>query len=273
MYKWILKTTTTVIKSVTLLMMLALGSLVISIKTPQLQNNFLRKAVGTHVFKVLGTKKNAGGGTGFAIKAKSGKIVVVSNAHVCEAKDKNNLVLLVGTDGKKYYRKVINMSGTTDLCYIDGKDIPGALELGEPPSVGQLVTVVGHPSLDPLTIAHGEIIGQEDVTIPDGMLSDKNGFNRDFEMPTVTLASCSNPKQTRHLQPIPVTEDITIFIAMCFTTTKDAYLSSVHVEPGNSGSPVVDTYGRVVAVVFAKDGFNKGKFVNHKDLKDFLDKL
>jgi len=52
----------------------------------------------------------------------------------------------------------------------------------------------------------------------------------------------------------------------------NSYISDVATYPGNSGSPVVDFWGNVVAVVFAGQIRSKyGIFIQYRDLKAFLD--
>ena len=52
--------------------------------------------------------------------------------------------------------------------------------------------------------------------------------------------------------------------------TFDAYSSNAAVHPGNSGSPVVDTWGNLRAVVFAK-GPGEGLFIPGDIVEEFME--
>lgn len=81
---------------------------------------------------------------------------------------------------------------------------------------------------------------------------------------------CDMPKNQLVDVPLPP-EMGGITLHICFVITKGAYMTSVEIFPGNSGSPVVDYWGRVIGVAFAADGRdNKGDLVSLEDLKDFL---
>jgi S1-C subfamily serine protease len=275
MKTWIAKTLKALAKATILAATIIGTSLYLGIKAPQIHGNFLRSHSGSNVFLVLGTGPNQGGGTGFLMQAPSGKLIVISNAHVCDGKDKNGMVKLVGENKKVYIRKVLEMSGWTDLCAIDAKGITGlsGLELGENVVNGQIVTVVGHPSLLPLSLAKGEIIGKDDVTIFEAILSTvKSDEDPQLKLPTITREECSQPKHKIGPKVIQLRKHLTVYIASCYVTTKGALLTTIHVESGNSGSPVVDDAGRVVAVVFAKNEYHKGNLVSYNDLKAFIKK-
>jgi hypothetical protein len=54
---------------------------VLMIKSGNIHNHILRNSVGSAVVKV--TIPNKGGGSGFSTKAASGRLVIVTNEHVC----------------------------------------------------------------------------------------------------------------------------------------------------------------------------------------------
>jgi S1-C subfamily serine protease len=211
-----------------------------------------------------------GGGTGFSIKGKSGKQIIATNAHVCDVADANGFVLIKENNGKNHLRKVIEKSIVTDLCAIEGVDDIAPLSLGEEPNIGDEIVVVGHPSLKPLALTKGEVLGKEDVSIPEAIVGLKDGYDFDFDLPIITRDQCLLPKNSIEFMPKELTPKIKLFKPACINIIRNSIVSSIHVQPGSSGSPVVDFWGNVVAVVFAKDEYNWASLVSHKDLSTFL---
>lgn len=161
------------------------------------------------------------GGTGFAIKAPSGKVILISNKHVCNLAEHKHLLL--ERDEKIYNTIVLEKSETTDLCAVDALDLFTGLNLAKEVDTTRGVHVLGHPGGMSLKHTFGFITGHEVLAVPypDGM------------------------------------KDI------------DSFTSTALVAPGSSGSPVVDSYSDVVAVVYALDP-DQSLLIPYKDLKEFL---
>jgi S1-C subfamily serine protease len=224
---------------------------VFAVKMPEYHNLFLRSKVGSVTYWVK-SSEDGGGGTGFAIKAPSGVSYVLTNAHVCDMAGDNDEepgYALVSSSKISLRRRIIAVSKNTDLCLIEG--VPGVqgLSLGSKPHLGQLLKVVGHPHLLPLSISTGEVTHSADTTI------------RRYEI-TPNSKSCLAPKNT-----IVVSDKV----ATCFDNTKNALYTTAVIYPGNSGSPVVDDWGDVVGVLFATDNTTHwGIIVSLADVKNFL---
>ena len=233
---------------------------------------YLREAVGSKVYLMTNETKR-GSGTGFAIKAKSGTSYIITNDHVC-AVAINDIMLVIDRDGNEFRRRVIERSNFTDLCLVEG--LPGVegMTMGEEPEIGQIIAAVGHPSGYDLTLTRGEIIQREDVLILDGPISYFDpATNQEIpiseEEGGVLASKCNKPKNT-----ILVTvEDygfFTLKVKYCINKTNKAYYTNMVIQPGSSGSPIVNFWGNVVGVAFAGDRAMWGIAVSNKDLAKLL---
>jgi S1-C subfamily serine protease len=254
---------------------LGIGALLTIIaKVPDLHNLYLREVVGARVYKVQAVV-NGGGGTGFQVRAPSGVDYVMTNSHVCNAviqmdtPENAGTVILVDDDGNVIRRRIVAVSDQTDLCLIEGAPGVSGLRVGSEPSKGETLTVVGHPHLRPLTLSSGEVIGTEDVNIIEFVISTSNPMLAEM-IPTHPDAKCNMPKQ--NIEEIPLPEEIGGgSVLVCIDVTSNAYMTSIIIYPGNSGSPMVDYVGRVVGVAFAGDSTdNYGEVVSLTDINNFL---
>lgn len=238
------------------------------VKGPEIHGMYLRHAVGEKVYMIKG-RIDGGGGTGFALKAPSGQTYIVTNSHVCkgaltQSEDKTSL-LVVGENGAMR-RRIIENSDFTDLCLLEG--LPGVegLSVGSEPGIGEVVGVVGHPALRPLSLSRGEIVGAQDVDIFAYIIKGSNAFIDSVAPPgLVRDEKCDLPKNQIVHAETPFGP-----IDACLNVTKGAYMSTAVIFPGNCGSPVVDFWGRVEGVAFASDGTNWAYIVSLKDLKKFI---
>lgn len=238
------------------------------IKAPEIHGIYLRETVGAKSFKIQG-RLDGGGGTGFAMKAASGQSYIVTNSHVCEgalsqSEDKTSL-LVVKDDGTSMRRRILENSDFTDLCLLEG--LPGVegLSLGNEPGLGETSYIVGHPRLRPLSVSKGEIVGRQDVEILDYILPG-NPLIDTFAPQMVKDGKCDLPKN----QLVEVNSPDIGLVRICLNVTKASYMSTILIFPGNSGSPMVDMWGRVQGVAFASDGTSWGYVVSRADLAKFL---
>lgn len=245
----------------------------VSARAPETHSYLLRSYVGERVYII--TDQNPGpGGTGFSVKAKSGKTFIVTNAHVCALSRDTKTILINTEDGKHIRRRIIKVSGKSDLCLIDGLKGVTGLSVGPSPEIGQIIASVGHPSLLPLTLSRGEIITRVDVTILKGIVNTPE-YPMDMPLPGADLLTpdqCKQPKNKIIIQTVNFGFGGPQQIALCLDITKKAYKTNMIILPGSSGSPVVDFWGRVVGVAFAGDQNNWGAVVSIDDLKDLLSK-
>lgn len=219
----------------------------ISFETPTLHRKFIRSKAESSTVLIYGLE---GKGSGSHVKLSNGKIVILTNKHVCEMTGP----LMVKAEDKELSipRKIIKISDVTDLCALEA--IPGesALTLGSEPKNGDELYTLGHPRGESLNVSKGEMFDKLFITI-----SERS------EVP----GSCKEGKV--NLVPTPF-GDITVCIIDCA-----AIELSTPTYPGNSGSPVVNKFGNLVAVIFAGDPNteNKGYAIPFDYVIEFLSSL
>lgn len=221
---------------------------VVGIFGDNIHSNYLRESVGNEVVMIT-RMEGRGGGTGFHVKARSGKTYILTNSHICRAADDRGYVLVKGqNENHSMPRKVIKHYTEHDLCVVE--PLPGheGIEVAGSSHIGEEAYIFGHPGLRPLTRSQGEIIGREQIKVGDRV--NERG-------------ECDNGGEMR----------FTFFGPVC-VFTYDAEVVSNPIYGGNSGSPVVDKFGHVIGVVFAgnADLEHGGDIVPLDYVQDFLRK-
>lgn len=231
---------------------LILASLILSlpIAVPSIYRKVLKNYVTGKLVYVVDINMGRGG-TGFHVKGKSGKTYIMTNSHVCDGVGKNgNIFILTENSSLPVQRRIIENSVYTDLCLIEPIEGIEGLSLSSGVSTGDIVHSIGHPSLYPSTMNSGEIITETFITIP---------VSFDTE-------NCNLPKNK-------IVKARTFFgeMEMCAISVR-SYLTNIESLPGNSGSPVVNSYGNVVAVLFAGRNDNHWAIlVSLKEIKTMLE--
>lgn len=229
-------------KSIRLLAIFAvLGFMMV--KAPQYHANYIRGKVGSQVFMITNEEGNSGG-TGFEVRAKSGKVYTMTNSHVCGLQDEHGIVWASSATMRKIPLHVIEKSVNTDLCILTAVGDSKGLQLADSVEIGEQIGLVGHPRLMPITLSKGELIGYAQVQV----LAEQTTCEKEVGMYHTVMSDWG-----------PV----------CLEILK-AGLTNVPALGGNSGSPVVNIQGDVVAVLFAGSDANWGTVVSLSDIKEFL---
>ena len=203
-----------------------------------------------------------GRGTGFVVKAASGKKFVVTNSHVCEISVKSGyMVGYVRKDGKlrvplEHKLKIIKQYGNHDLCILKLEDDLPALSLAEDVHQDELAQIIGYPIFTLLSASHGHVRGYTEIEtkweVPMNRCVGKAfrkapvGFKTDSAGMIVTVEAC-------------------IF-------KQDFLMTDALGDAGQSGSPAVNEQGEIIGVMSMVTGRHRmfALIVPLRNLRDFL---
>lgn len=207
---------------------IVLGLLSIALLSDKLTSMYLlTQAKESVVFIHIGH----GGGTGFVVKGESAEPVLVTNSHVCNGQEWVDVNRL--WEERQHKLKVLQDDSEHDLCIVEAPANVPALSLAPKARKGEYAMVFGHPGLKDLVASPGRVSSRMDIEISiplkDGQC---NGKIKEVE---------------QVLGPLLLKQEVCI-------KTQDALSITNKVEPGNSGSPVLNKWGEVIGVVFAGDG-------------------
>lgn len=193
---------------------------VLAIQAPFLHKSFLRNVGESNSVKIVGMD---GTGSGFHVKTKSGKVYILTNRHVCMMTGPLKVEKYGTKSGKGTIRKIVSISKKHDLCVLEALPEMEGIELGSSAKNGESVYILGHPRGVALTVSSGEKIDDLPIEIGEPLSED---------------GKCKG-------------EIVMSFFGNYCVTKQDAVQFSNPTYPGNSGSPVVDKWGKLVSVVFA----------------------
>jgi S1-C subfamily serine protease len=197
-----------------------------------------------NVFRMLRPSNSQSGGTGFVINTPSGHRYLMSNRHVCDVAENGKLI--AEQEGENTPTRVISTTEKTDLCLLEAPKGKPGLTLAEETKIYDRVFIIGHPYLNPITITSGH-------------------FNsKDW----ITVSYCYRGQARAVVSPFDLMDEV--FNTNCVKSVY-AYFTSAHAAPGNSGSPVVNTEGQVVGVLFAGSPTDLSFVVPLSDIKKFLE--
>lgn len=237
--KHYLKTCANSVKNVLVLTakitMLTSSMLLLSLSADTLHKKYIESKIGNSTVFIKSPQgaEHQGTATGFEIRAKSGKIYTLTNAHVCGLQKDGVIMIEDKLNSHRFIpKRVIEVYEDNDLCLVEGMDNYQALELADNLDVGDLVTSVGYPMGGPMNVSSGRVKNFDNVEIID---------------------SGTKPEDCIGKHKAPRSYD-TIFGAMnVCVIERYAVETDVTTFPGNSGSPLVNIYGNVVGIVFASN--------------------
>ncbi len=189
------------------------------------------------------------GGTGFQVRSPSGRVYTLTNAHICGIAENGTLAAHVPGANRVTLIRIIEVRPEMDLCLLQSLPSASGLSVAENFREAEHLYVLGHPFLKPLTLSDGYTVARGPVEMP------------------------ANVEPTDCLPPRMHMEEVRGFFGpehVCVQSF-DAWDSTITVYPGNSGSPVFNTEGDVVGIVFATDGRTfRGLFIPLESIKEIL---
>jgi len=214
-------------------------------------DNYIRSYVAENVVRIQTPR---GGGTGFHITTKFATYIL-TNAHICDLSEDGNV--WVEHNGSIVSKKILYNSDYSDLCLVEPVKYSG-LSFGDSSYVGEKLKVLGHPKLQPLTLQEGEFIIASKVMIPERPIFSKEDKEK-----------CSKPKQS--IKTLTIEFFGAILQQEICVITFNGLFTSVVIYPGNSGSPLVDSWGRVKGLMAASN--NETHWGVAVSLEDILSEL
>lgn len=264
-------------KSLSLLFIVlsTISGIFFSLKGKYVHEQMLFNYVAPKIYKVT-NQAELGSGTGSLVELESGKSIVLTNRHVCEIRDKDDTVKLIDNSGIKATVKVLLIDNKHDLCAIQAPVVAkGGLKLASKSlGVSDHVFVVGHPSGRPTSLSYGQIIDLS-YTAEVNYGAPREGEQCWGEL--ITVESIIKELEKKLGRELNNMEKLVVKFMfpedLCMKRLKSV-MSTAPGERGNSGSPVTDFYGRIVAVLFAGDSSpHMSILVPFEDVKDFLDRV
>lgn len=220
---------------------------VIALEAPFAHRDYIRGIAEDNSVKIIGEN---GSGTGFHVRTKSGSVYILTNRHVCEMTGP----LKVQKYGSliTVERKIIKKYEKHDLCVIEALPGVSGIKVGGKVENGEHVYTLGHPRGDALNVAEGEKFDDKEITLGEEV-------NEKGECNQGTL--------------VEIPSFFGIF-RICAVKKMTVQISSP-TFPGNSGSAIVNKWGRLVSVVFAgsRDVESQGFGVPMTFIEDFLSSL
>lgn len=221
----------------------------ISSAGPDIHSAYIRSYVGS---KTVMIKKGQSGGSGFFVKAPSGKTYILTNRHVCDLSKDGTLEVVLPNNNRQVTKNIIEVYADHDLCLVESEGSYRGLDLASYLFTGQTIAIMGHPKLHPLTLSKGEYIGDKVIQV---LL----GYNIPPEECQGTVRQAGFIKQ--------LFGNFTMCIGEFYAGQITAYSRG-----GSSGSPIINFFGNVVGVLFAGNGQDQFEsyIVLLDDVKNFL---
>lgn len=211
---------------------LAILSLVLGGSARPLHEVYLMNRVGNNTLFVRSADdaEHQGSATAFEMRAASGKVFTVTNAHVCGLANEKNQIMIADKlhSDRLLPIRILEVYPDNDLCILEGLANYSGLVLGESPHVNETVYALGYPLGESLSFSEGRI----------------KAFDEIYLRSSVPMAECDGDR-------FKSLED-NWYGKICLESFK-SISTDLSIFPGNSGSALVDSYGNVVGVIFASN--------------------
>jgi S1-C subfamily serine protease len=247
------------------------SGLFVSIKGKYIHEQTLFNYMNPKVVKVTNLAEQ-GSGTGSQVRLPSGNNIILTNRHVCELRDEDGLMTLIDFAGVRHRRPVLKIDTEHDLCAIAAIDVKGeAIRIGDPLIVSDHVFVVGHPRGRATSLTSGQIVELNyKATINYG--SPRPGevcWGESVSLDAILdKMGVTDPNMRQFMKMLLGYQDF------CMKTLNST-VTTAPGEPGNSGSPVVDFYGRLIGVLYAGESESalNSILVPFEDVNKFLQSI
>jgi len=226
--------------------------LIVSLSAPELHNQYLFSKIGSNTVFIKNPEGAAhqGSATGFEIITPSGKVYTLTNQHVCGLQKDGMLLVEEKRNTRRFIpRRVIEVSDENDLCLVEGLEGYEGLTLASSYEMEDLNYAIGYPLGEALNLTSGFLKSKESIKI----------------LEDLSVEECKGKN-------ISIDKADTIFgsFEVCVITRR-AIQTNIPIYPGNSGSPMVNIYGRVTGIVFASNGLTHwGSSVPLEDVVAFI---
>jgi Trypsin-like peptidase domain len=195
-----------------------------------------------------------GRGTAWATKTKSGKVVLVTNVHVCESPLP---VMFSDRNGRKLILPIIAKDPTHDTCLLKAPRGAVPLTLADDVYENEVAYSVGYPLVEFLSSQKGLVKGYQDLRMRYPLPPEKCKGLKKLKLETLEY----DDDEGKHHK-----EQVCVFSAEGLVTT-------IVVDGGASGSPILNEDEEVIGMTMLRAGnVNWAQGVPLKSLKAFLNK-
>ncbi len=224
---------------------------------------------------------NGGTGTAFLVVAQSGNSYVLTNSHVCKMGKGKLYFNYIDGNGKSvtFSGRILEDSDETDLCLLENNSGNSGFYLDfSDVTRSSMLTVMGHPLGNPLTITQGFAVSREKVIIDIGVIFEesmpddlKNFLGENLSPYLMDESQCQAKKN--EIRVVNIAPHLSNGLAKICSLTFMSIKSTVDVRPGNSGSPVLSHWGTVSGIIFALNAHEKWSyFIEAKEIRKMLSK-